>query len=121
MNQGHRRWIIPDGYLPVDSSGDYVSHESICVLNIGESDADITITVYFEDQDPITFKNISCQSKRTNHIRIDQLDDEVYGSVPRGVPYAIELVSTVAVITQHSRLDSSQSALALFTTMAFPI
>ena len=29
-------WLIPDGFLPEDSSGKFVSHEAVCVLNTGD-------------------------------------------------------------------------------------
>ena len=36
MEIGKKVWIIPDGFLPVHSNGDFVSHEAVCVLNITE-------------------------------------------------------------------------------------
>ncbi len=121
MHNGHLRWLIPDGYLPPISSGDLISHEAVCVLNTGQEDAMIAITVYFENRDPIEFKDMICKAKRTNHIRMDLLQDGKFGTIPKGVPYALELVSSVPVFIQFSRLDSTQPALALFTTMAFPV
>ena len=36
-----------DGYHPEVSKGDvYVSHEAVCVLNVGNEDANIDITLY---------------------------------------------------------------------------
>lgn len=117
---GHRKWLIPDGYLPEKSNGDFVSHEAVCVLNTGSEDAQIRLTFYFEDRDPMTEFVTVCGARRTHHIRLDKLTDTNGLPVPRGVPYAIELESSVPVVVQHSRLDTSQEALALFTTMAFP-
>jgi hypothetical protein len=31
---GGKVWIVPDCFLPAQSSGDLKSHESTCVLNI---------------------------------------------------------------------------------------
>jgi hypothetical protein len=120
MAAGHTSWLIPDGYLPEKSNGDFVSHEAVCVLNTGAHDADIHLTFYFEDRDPMDQFHTSCKARRTHHIRLDKLLDQDGKEVPRGVPYAIEVQSTVPVVVQHSRLDTSQEALALFTTMAFP-
>ena len=39
----------------------------------------------------------------------------------RGVPYALRVESSVAVTVQHSRMDTSQEALTLMTTMAYPV
>ncbi len=117
---GHLSWLIPDGYLPEKSNGDLVSHEAVCVLNTGPVDAEIRLTVYFEDREPMDGFAVTCKARRTHHIRLDGLSDEGGNSIPKGVPYAIHLTSTAPVVVQHSRLDTSQAALALFTTMAFP-
>jgi hypothetical protein len=41
--------------------------------------------------------------------------------VPHGVPYAVRIRSNVPVTVQHSRLDSTQPALTLMTTMGWPL
>jgi ABC-type sugar transport system ATPase subunit len=42
-------------------------------------------------------------------------------SLPRGVPYAVRVASDHPVVVQHSRLDTSATALALMTTLAHPV
>jgi hypothetical protein len=37
-----------------------------------------------------------------------------------GTPFALKIESSVKVVVQHTRLDTTQPALALMTTMAFP-
>lgn len=120
MMTGSRHWLIPDGYLPEKSTGDQVSHESVCVLNTGSQDATIHLTLYFEDREPMEGFVARCGARRTHHIRLDRILDASGRPVPRGVPYAVAVESDVPVVVQHSRLDTSQEALALFTTMAFP-
>ncbi|OAS82838.1 MULTISPECIES: sensory rhodopsin transducer [Metabacillus] len=118
---GKKTWIIPDGFLQPKSRGEQVSHEAVCVLNLTESNAEIQLTFYFEDREPMETFISECGSKRTHHIRLDKLEDRDGNKVPRNVPYAIKVDSTVPIIVQHSRLDTSQEALALFTTMGYPI
>ncbi|MDG5787217.1 sensory rhodopsin transducer [Evansella sp. AB-P1] len=117
---GKKSWIIPDGFLQPKSTGDEVSHEAVCVLNLTNDEADIRLTFYFEDREPMEEFVTSCGSQRTHHIRLDKLKDKNNQIIPRGVPYAIKLDSNVPLVVQHSRLDTSQQALALFTTMAYP-
>lgn len=117
---GKKSWIIPDGFLQPKSTGDEISHEAVCVLNLTNQDAAITLTFYFEDQEPMDQFESFCGGQRTHHIRLDKLVDKNGEQVPRGVPYAIKLDSNVPLVVQHSRLDTSQEALALFTTMAYP-
>jgi hypothetical protein len=116
---GKRTWIIPDGFLQPVSTGDQISHEAVCALNLTEEEARIKLTFYFEDRDPMENFTATCGSKRTHHIRLDQLTDSEGVEVPRGVPYAIKVDSNVPIVVQHSRLDTSQEALALFTTMGY--
>lgn len=118
---GKKNWIIPDGFLQSKSSGEQISHEAICVLNLDDQDATIQLTFYFEDRVPMTNFLAVCGAKRTNHIRLDKIKDNEGNLLPKDVPYAITVNSNIPIIVQHSRLDTSQEALALFTTMAYPV
>jgi hypothetical protein len=121
MNIGHRRWVIPDGYIPAESTGSsrqLVSHEALCILNCGPRDARIGITLYFSDREPIGPYRFTVEAARTRHLRFNDFDDPE--PVPRDTDYASLIESDVPVIVQHTRLDSRQPALALMTTIAYP-
>ncbi len=118
-NNGKKRWIIPDGYIS-STSGSQVSHDAVCVLNLTWRDADITLTLYFEDKEPIVF-NASCKAQRTHHIRMDKITDASGALVPRDTPYAIEVNSSCPVVVQYSRLDTTANDTALMTTVAYPL
>ena len=119
---GSTKWFIPDCYWPeISSQGHYVSHEAICVLNTGEIDAKLELTVYFEDREPVEGFDSVCPAKRTNHVRLDLIKDKSGRHIPKGVPYALMVKSNVNVIIQYSRLDTTQSELALMTTIAHPL
>ena len=118
---GHRVWLIPDGYLPPASHpGSLQSHEAVCVLNTGPAEATVRLTIYFEDREPLRDLTSRIPGERTLHLRLDRPEHTGGVPLPTGVPYAIKLESDVPVIVQHSRLDATQPALALFTTMAYP-
>lgn len=118
--KGATHWVIPDGYIPPVSSGELLSHESICVLNCNAEDANLMVTVYFEDRPPLENIPVVVKGKRTNHIRTSSLQkDSEY--IPVGVPYALEVASDIAVIVQYSRLDATQPELALMSTIAYPL
>ena len=119
---GALTWYIPDCYWPeISSAGHYVSHEAICVLNTGDVDAKLELTLYFEDRDPVEGFSAICQAKRTNHVRLDLIRDKSGRHIPKGVPYALMVKSNVNVIIQYSRLDTTQSELTLMTTIAHPL
>lgn len=53
---GRKVWAIAEGYIPSDSMSDkrtLVSHETACLLNATNRDADVEITVFFGDRDPV--------------------------------------------------------------------
>ena len=51
---GRRTWAIAEGYIPGASTGPrpaFESHETACLLNAGDADAHVEITVFFTDRD----------------------------------------------------------------------
>src|SRR5208337_1661375 len=67
---GGKLWIVPDCFLPAQSTGDLKSHESTCVLNIGKKPATLNLTAYFEQREPMEGFQAVCPPRRTNHIRL---------------------------------------------------
>ncbi len=118
MNEGAKVWLVPDGFIPQESSGSQESHEAICVLNTSAEEARLSISFYFEDRAPIKDVVVVVGPERTRHVRTDSIDGT---EIPRGVPYAIRIESSVAVTVQCSRMDTTQPALSLMTAMAYPV
>jgi len=116
---GAKLWLIPDCYLPAESTGGMESHESTCVLNLGSKPATISLTAYFEDREPIMGLRATCPPRRTVHIRINSLKNKKGETIPTGKPFALKVRSNVKLVVQHTRLDTTQAALSLMTTMAF--
>lgn len=119
---GHTRWAIPEGYIPGQSTGpapEMTSHETVCILNTTDHDAHVTITVYYEDKDPVGPYKTTVPARRTKHLRFNDLSDPE--DIPRDTPYSSVIESDVPIICQHSRLDSRQAENALMTTLAYPI
>lgn len=118
---GRRRWAIAEGYIPGWSNGpepEMSSHETCCILNAGDREARVEITIYFTDREPAGPYRVAVPARRTTHVRFDQLTDPE--PIPAAVPYASVIASDVPVVVQHTRLDSRQAENALLSTMAFP-
>ena len=118
---GRRRWAIAEGYIPGWSNGPepaMESHETCCVLNAGDHEARIAITVYFEDREPAGPYRITVPARRTRHLRFNELQDPE--PIARDTPFASLIEADVPIVVQHTRLDSRQAENALMTTMAFP-
>ena len=119
---GSCKWVIPDGYYPPTSAGNvYISHESICVLNTDQIDAQIQVTLYFEDREKMDGFEVECKAERTHHIRMDKLKNKDSQGVPMGVPYAMMVESNIEIVVQYTRLDTTQSEMSLMTAMAYPL
>jgi hypothetical protein len=117
---GHKRWVIPEGWIPPTSHGPepaMLSHEAACVLNLSDQAAHLEITIFYSDRKPVGPYKITVPAQRTKHIRFNDLKDPA--PIPIGTDYASLIESDVPVIVQHTRLDSRQSENALMTTMAF--
>ena len=117
MNQGAHVWYIPDCWLPVGESGDAESHEAICVLNVTEEHAEITMTLYFADREPVRDVRIDVPAERTRHLGMNEPAHIGGVEIPREVGYAVRLESTVPILVQYTRLDCSAPQMALMTTM----
>ena len=117
---GKKTWLVPDCYWPeITTPGHYVSHESICVLNTSDADANIKITLYFEDREPLCGFTALCAARRTVHIRMDKLVNADGQTVPMGVPYAALVESDVPVVCQYSRIDTTQVNSTFGTTVMY--
>jgi hypothetical protein len=117
---GHRVWAIGEGYIPGYSHGpepQMTSHETACILNAGDQDAAVEITLYFADRDPVGPYREMVGARRTKHIRFNDLADPE--AVPRDTEYASVIRSDQPIVVQHSRLDSRQAENALMTTIAY--
>lgn len=117
---GKKIWLIPDCYYPLESTaGPYVSHEAVCILNVTDEDAEISITAYYEDQEPDGSFSAVCPARRTSHIRMDRIKNLLGKGLDRARPYAMLIRSSVPVVCQYSRVDTTQERLGLATTIAY--
>lgn len=117
---GQKHWAIAEGYIPRFSHGkepQMTSHETACLLNVGQQDAHVEITIFFSDRDPVGPYRVTVPARRTLHLRFNDLQDPE--PVPRAKDYASVIESDVPIVVQHTRLDSRQEANALLSTIAY--
>jgi hypothetical protein len=117
---GRRRWAISEGYIPSESKFSdraLVSHETACILNAGDRDTKVAITIYFADREPAGPYKVTVGARRTLHLRFNDLTDPQ--PIPRDTDYASVFESEAPIIVQHTRLDSRRAELALLSTIAY--
>jgi hypothetical protein len=117
---GQTRWAIAEGYIPAYSNGpepQFTSHETVCILNTGNEDAQVEITIFYSDREPVGPYNITVPARRTRHIRFNNLKDPE--PIPHDTDFASIIESNVPIVVQHTRLDSRQAENALLSTIAY--
>jgi hypothetical protein len=117
---GRKRWAIAEGYIPDGSAGpgrELESHEALCVLNAGDLDAHLVVTLYYEDREPAGPYRITIPARRTLHVRMNDLDDPE--PIPRATPYASVVESDVPIVVQFSRMDTRRAENALLTSIGY--
>lgn len=116
---GKTRWAIPEGYIPSESISQdraLLSHETACILNAGDRDAAIKLTIFFANRDPVVY-HVNVAARRTLHLRFNDLRDPE--PVPLDTDYASVFESDVPIVVQHTRLDSRRAEISLLSTIAF--
>ena len=119
---GARVWVIAEGYIPAESHGpepQMTSHETVCLLNAGDRDAHLDITIYYSNREPVGPYKITVAARRTRHVRFNDLRDPE--TIPRDTDFSSVIRSDVPVVAQHTRLDSRQAENALLSTIAYPV
>ena len=117
---GRTVWAIAEGYIPGESAFDsheLISHETACILNATDRDANVRITLYFADREPAGPYQVRVPARRTLHLRFNDLKDPE--PVPRDTDYASVIESEVPIVVQHTRMDSRKAEIALLSTMAY--
>jgi hypothetical protein len=117
---GRTRWAIAEGYIPSQSSfvdRALLSHETACILNAGDRDAHVTITIFFADREPAGPYRVTVGARRTLHLRFNDLKEPA--PVPRDTDYSSVFESDVPIVVQHTRLDSRSAEVSLLSTTAY--
>lgn len=68
---GRRRWAIAEGDILSSSTGPephMTSHETVCLLNTGGRDADVRITIFYSDREPVGPYRVNVPAQRTKHV-----------------------------------------------------
>jgi hypothetical protein len=117
---GRTHWAIAEGYIPSQSSFSepaLASHETACILNAGDRDAQVRITIYFANREPIGPYRVTVAARRTLHLKFNDLTDPA--PIPRDTDYASVFEADVPIIVQHTRLDSRRAEVSLLSTIAY--
>jgi hypothetical protein len=116
---GRQRWAIAEGYIPsqsVSTDRALVSHETACILNAGDRDAHVALSVFYTDREPVVY-HVTVPARRTLHLRFNDLKDPA--PVPLDTDFSSVFESDVPIVVQHTRLDSRRAEISLLSTTAY--
>ena len=94
---GATTWVIADGYIPPASTGPepaMTSHDSACILNAGDAEARVEITLFFTDREPVGPYPLTIAPRRAFHQRFNDLEG------PEPVP--VEVLSMTPEAAQRA-------------------
>lgn len=111
---GNRTWVFSAGFAPSQSTGDepeFTSRNTLCLLNTSAEQACVTLTVYYDDAEPVGPYEVLVEARRVKHQRINDLIDPQ--AVYLDKPYGLVVESDVPVVVQLYYLDSRGGELAV--------
>ena len=113
---GKRVWIFPDAELPPEGVNVIPGHESIIITNVTDKDAQITLTLLYEDREPVSFP-VTVGARRVRCLRTNSASDFGTHAAVIGEQYAIMLESDCPVVAQYGRAETR--AFAFYTTPGY--
>ena len=116
MAYGKKVWIFPDAELPPVGVNLIPGHESIIITNANEQDANIKITLFYPNKDPVSF-NTAVKARRVRCLRTNEEKDFGEFTAEFEQQYAIMLESDVPVVAQYGRAEPR--AVAFYTTPGY--
>jgi hypothetical protein len=117
---GKTLWSIPGGRIPLISSGhepEFTSRDQLAILNAGDRDATITLTIFYADTDPVGPYSLTVPARRLRKTRFNDLIDPL--AMPLDTDFGAVIESDVPVVVQFTRLDSRAEANAITGGIAF--
>ena len=116
---GKKVWILPDCELPREGEGVAKGHESVIIVNDSETDAEISVKLFFTDKEAYDNIKWTVKAGRVHCFRTNNVDDMGGFVVPFETQYAMKLQSNCNIVVQYGRLDNTQANLSFYTTMGY--
>ena len=120
MPYGKKKWAFAAGHIPLLSTGkepDFTSHDKLAILNASTNDAEVSMTILFEDRAPLGEYKLKVKGRRARKVWINDLIDPL--PVPLDTPYSVLVSANVEVIVQFSRMVTSSRAATGFVVTPY--
>ena len=104
MTIGKKTWVFSDGDLPPRGESEPFGHEALMIVNAGREDAEISMTLLFEDKPPKRDIKLRVPAERVHCFRMDAPVGEEGYQIPFG-QFAVIVESNVEIVAAYGRLD----------------
>ena len=116
MGYGKKVWIFPDAELPPVGMNLIPGHESIIITNTCDEVANIKITLFYPDKEPVSFCT-DVAARRVRCLRTNEEKDFGPYTAAEGEQYAIMLESDEPIVAQYGRAEPR--AVTFYTTPGY--
>lgn len=116
MGYGKKVWIFPDAELPPVGVNLIPGHESIIITNTCDQIANIKVTLFYPDKEPVSFTT-TVDARRVRCMRTNEEKDFGTLTAEFEQQYAIMLESDVPVVAQYGRAEPR--TVAFYTTSGY--
>lgn len=111
---GRTTWVFSAGFAPSGNTGpepEFTSRNTVCLLNTGQKQACVHLTVYYDDADPVGPYEVLVEAQRVTHQRINDLIEPE--AVPLDAAYGLVITSDRPVVAQICYVDTRGGALVI--------
>ncbi len=119
---GQTVWVMPGGWIPARGTGrepDFTSRDELWLLNTSDQEAEIELTVYWQDRAPVGPYSLQIEGERVRCVRVNDLIDPE--ALRLETPYALLVRSSVPIVVQVARYDTRQPEQTMSWSLAFPV
>ena len=99
MSIGDKHWAITEGWIPP------LGEKTLSLLNASPQEANVQITIYYSDRDPVGPYRLKVPARRLKGVRLDGLGDPE--PIPHATEYAATIDSDVPIVVQQAGVFTS--------------
>jgi len=121
MTLGRHRWAVSAGWIPLRSNGvepAFTSRDQISLLNTGPRPAEVSLTLFHDDRDPVGPYRLVVPPRRMRRVRINDLIDPE--APPLDQAYGVVIDAAAPIVVQFTRQDTTARTAAGLAALAFP-
>jgi hypothetical protein len=119
---GKLNWLISAGNIPLATTGEepeFTSHQKVAILNTSDAEAEIDLTIFYENDQPQRGFEFTVPPRRIMKVRFNDLIDPM--PIPLEKNFGCLICSSIPVVVQFSGMDTGHRTTARISTMAYPV